>query len=404
MEGSIACVEGAAAPVKSHWGHRCFQILMAVSIGILMVMSVDSRNEMETAERRRLLRGLSEEYIFGNNAAPVSIPVFFINLDASSDRRKFVEGELEKRNLKYKRVRAISTAEVVDVRVEVQTMIPPNNHEVACISSHLAAMWEAINDDTVDPTNPYAIIMEDDVALQFDVDFSALINNAPSDFTILQLTTSNSYEVNKMWEDYRLASLTGPELISSALWRRHKVSDGLWSTQAYVIRKAAVKEFVEKAVTIDPNQNRKISLKQAGRAHCQRLPGMPANAPCLQPFRMVADLYLYAAFTPVYTLRVPIFNGASVGKVSLIPTSKNKDSAAAIAFSEIGGIIERVKGNQQLLPSFIKVEPSASEHVAVAVSTVVVTSSATITSDHDVKSLSVNIPRHRRSLARASVN
>jgi GR25 family glycosyltransferase involved in LPS biosynthesis len=360
-----------------HWARKGVQLALCLVFAMLCVMSASSRVDNASTERR-LLRSLyamdgSESVLEmpgdavtasasapGHLLASSSIPVFFINLDNSKDRRDFVEAELTKRDMKHKRVRAVTNAEALGVRMEVQTMIPPNNHEIACISSHLVAMWEALNDDTIDPTNPYAIIMEDDVALQFDVDFAELVNNAPPDFAILQLTTSNSFEVDRMWNDYSLAAASSAnELIDSSIWRRHKLSDGLWSTQAYIIRKDAVKSFIEKAVTFDEEGKRTIKLLKTKETHCPKISNMPPNFPCLQQFRMAADLYLYDAFGPVYTFRVPIFNGAAVGRVSTIITqNKNKDASAAAAFAQIDGIINKVRSSMHLLPSYISLDVS----------------------------------------------
>jgi len=54
----------------------------------------------------------------------------------------------------------------------------------------------------------------------------------------------------------------------------------------------------------------------AGNAYSNCRKG--AQDMCIIPFRLVADSYLYAAFGPTYMLRIPIFNGANVGKESTV--------------------------------------------------------------------------------------
>lgn len=84
--------------------------------------------------------------------------------------------------------------------------------ELTVTSSHLKAIRTAIYANN---SKPYALILEDDLQLAFDIDFQALINSAPQDFAMLQLITSNEYELVLLWKMYwkqkKLWNLRGVE-------------------------------------------------------------------------------------------------------------------------------------------------------------------------------------------------
>ena len=65
-------------------------------------------------------------------------------------------------------------------------------------SSHLIAIYEAIMHNP-NPNHPYALIIEDDVILPFDVDWNALIQSAPSDNAILPLSIHSAPIARVQW-------------------------------------------------------------------------------------------------------------------------------------------------------------------------------------------------------------
>lgn len=52
-------------------------------------------------------------------------------------------------------------------------------------------------------SDPYALITEDDVMFEMDVDFLSLAQSAPKGFGALQLMTSNPYPIDNLWKDYK---------------------------------------------------------------------------------------------------------------------------------------------------------------------------------------------------------
>ena len=121
--------------------------------------------------------------------------------------------------------------------LQVRPAIQETQTELACLSSHLLAIYAAVHDSSVNPTSPYALIIEDDVVFELDANFTAIAMNAPPDFGILQLMTSNAHHVEKNWDIYKTMVSTSvnshpsQNKLRGLPWKDWQQSDGLWSTQ-----------------------------------------------------------------------------------------------------------------------------------------------------------------------------
>jgi GR25 family glycosyltransferase involved in LPS biosynthesis len=73
--------------------------------------------------------------------------------------------------------------------------------EIAVTVSHLNTIRQAIYHGNA--SNPYALILEDDLQFATGIDFAALIASAPAGFGVLQLITSNDYAVLELWRVYQ---------------------------------------------------------------------------------------------------------------------------------------------------------------------------------------------------------
>eukprot|EP01034_Spumella_vulgaris_P031487 gene31487-38889_t len=242
----------------------------------------------------------------------------------------------------------------------VLNIIRKNQREIACIASHLVAIHTAVNDPLYDlVSSPYALIVEDDVHFELNVDFDALAMHAPGDFSILQLSTNNGPEASKMWRNFvndstvprdksqsmkdRSANLTRStdnrhlrfvspvERESVSMWRPRHTSDSsasLWSTQAYLVHRERVRAVVDQMVTISPHTGAETSVS-ASHVCCRRI---------------VADSYLYALFRPAYVSRIPMFNVvAKLGSRSTIkPKGGNDDSQFMVHYLKIEEVLKDV--------------------------------------------------------------
>jgi GR25 family glycosyltransferase involved in LPS biosynthesis len=176
--------------------------------------------------------------------------VFFVNLDQSLDRRKQMLAQLHYFRLiapdkaHLARVRAITPANFIipdyiatpfhcrrltSDSIDNYTRHAPHpeqdpymlvtshcgrprntKKDMAVTLSHLFAIKAATDNLQSDQTK-YALILEDDMEFAYDIDFQALIDSAPKEWGILQLITSNSYDINQLWQQYT-SKVTHPSL------------------------------------------------------------------------------------------------------------------------------------------------------------------------------------------------
>jgi GR25 family glycosyltransferase involved in LPS biosynthesis len=279
------------------------------------------------------------------------LPVYYINLESDNSRRYRMQNQLKRLGFTDRtRVEAWNAKDVREnVHLEitsVQNMLHHNDNEIACIASHLWAMYLAVHDSS--NTSPYAMIIEDDVKFEFALNWNELIERAPKDFGILQLSTSNHEQSSVLWEDYR--KLTEPipvstflrgsldernddisSLLSNLQWSQRSWDSQLWSTHGYIINKDRVRGIIDQFVQYNPNREKfEITLKPLSIISCNQ-------RPCIMPFRIVADIYLYALFQPTYISRIPLLNGEIV-----------KDKGALTDFAEISSIQDAEKAKQHL--------------------------------------------------------
>jgi GR25 family glycosyltransferase involved in LPS biosynthesis len=310
------------------------------------------------------------------------LPVFYINLSEDHERRITVKNQLKR--LGFTDVTRVEAWTSVDARerltaevTSVPNMLRHNDNEIACIASHLWAMYLAVNDSL--NSFPYAMIIEDDVRFEFDLNWNELIERAPKDFTILQLSTSNLEKQTSLWKDFKektlktvpssdakllkqlrnqgmLLSLNTSEKLSDQLWSRRYFDSNLWSTHGYIINKQKIKSLIDQFVHYNSYRSTfEITLKPYAPIPCSR-------RPCMMPFRIVADIYLYAIFQPAYISMIPLLNGVSSSEsIENITNFHDFSSIQEVdkikhhlqSFQEIHNIVLEIKKSYSfLLPQF----------------------------------------------------
>lgn len=209
----------------------------------------------------------------------VSPQVYFINMDKSADRKVNMERHLTNVGLGHERVRGLMPREIYipeDIESSWRTIYcklqtswkPPvrkhlestsaylhhssfmmglcgrgkrknNPKELGCTTSHLIAMKNAVYSNS---KSRYALIVEDDVQFPFDVDWDALAESAPKNFSILQLFNSNEATMAQTWNIYKKDP--------NNLWyeRGAKKFFDFWSTCAYLIDRVAMKPVIDAIV------------------------------------------------------------------------------------------------------------------------------------------------------------
>jgi ABC-type nickel/cobalt efflux system permease component RcnA len=124
---------------------------------------------------------------------------------------------------------------------------------LGCTVSHLVAIQQTVeayrapkkNDKNRPFMSRYALIMEDDVFIPFNINWPMLVQSAPKDFGILQLFNSQIYLLNNTWNAY----LNAPYVENNTLWLPREVGSDFWSTCAYLIDRQALKPIIESVVT-----------------------------------------------------------------------------------------------------------------------------------------------------------
>jgi GR25 family glycosyltransferase involved in LPS biosynthesis len=142
---------------------------------------------------------LPKNFNFNHN-----IPIYYINLHKSIDRKEYMEKQFFKYRIKnYRRIDAIDGSKIVNINKGTIQNIQyenPNSFyyklnffkqkykpfELACVLSHLKTIHEIYLDDC-----EYAFIMEDDCCFDlvpfWKYDINTIIKQAPPNWEILQL-------------------------------------------------------------------------------------------------------------------------------------------------------------------------------------------------------------------------
>ncbi len=316
----------------------------------------------------------------GSKADPM---VYFINMEGSMHRYNHTVSMLTKMSLQGRRVTAITEKSAEYRLVLLEKPCKRNTEkEIACIMSHLKAIHAAVHEhdasmahvtsslrigggqavhadsstlsslglnssDLVFNAADYALIIEDDVKILYDIDFAALVASAPPDFGVLQLTTSNIEALHMLWGHYVRQCSGGSSSNSSsssssnssssnssssssngasaddrcaaALWRLNKWTDKtkngqyalFWSAQAYVINKRVVAPLLRDIAYVD-NATGLLEFKIVNSFFPARCPRTSLR-PCVLSNCLFADTYIFQAVGPTYVSAIPLVTGSRVG-------------------------------------------------------------------------------------------
>ena len=170
------------------------------------------------------------------------IPTFWINLDRATNRREFLQQNLNKYpTILATRIPAVDAfqAQKHSITVNKSTIVPYDNEplykkhfrceftfqELGCTLSHIKAIREAYRKNYA-----YALILEDDAIIMEDFieQFANIITNAPRHWNVLQLFSNNE----QVWS-------YSDEWIS---WRPSH-----WGTMAYVISARGMRTILDKS-------------------------------------------------------------------------------------------------------------------------------------------------------------
>lgn len=231
----------------------------------------------------------------------INVPVYYINLDRSPQRKKFMEDQFNRYNItNYKRITGVDGKQLKNTfKDNINGTTFANNYpeltknEVGCLLSHLKAIKTAY-DNNLDQV----LILEDDSSLDlmffWEDKLTSLLNklNKP-DWEIFQLYTGNCINFNSK----KCSLQTGEK--------------DCWGCVAYLINRKGMEKIINFIKT--NNQNEIILGKYFNNK--------------LYPTRGQSDIFLYQ-IAKTYYLDTPLFCTNNSNLQSTIVTYNNGDKFA----------------------------------------------------------------------------
>jgi GR25 family glycosyltransferase involved in LPS biosynthesis/mannosyltransferase OCH1-like enzyme len=188
----------------------------------------------------------------------INYPVFYINMDKSTDRKIYIENMLNKFATTFYRVKGFNGYKITDKNkgeiegIKFINYYPElNKSEIGCTISHILAIKQAY-----DSNNNIAIICEDDV--QLDIynlcpKLEKIIEIAPKDWEIIQLCISGSTDgsLGKLYKD------RNPSLSEITFIKRNypELNKFFWGSVINLINRKGMKKIVDTSV-----ENNTISI------------------------------------------------------------------------------------------------------------------------------------------------
>ena len=180
-------------------------------------------------------------------------------------------------------------------------------------------MYHAVKDTSpMAQRSLYALILEDDVDFNIKVDIRKIIESAPSDFSVLQLSTTNTEAIDSLWDKYIKSG-------HSSFWTPNIWSDTTkngkytlyWGALGYVIRKSVVEKFLDDVIEID-TITKKLSFKIVNSFFPEKCSRTKAR-PCVLANCLFSDSYIYSGAGPTYVAHFPLLtSGKAVGLNSTV--------------------------------------------------------------------------------------
>jgi len=166
----------------------------------------------------------------------IKIPIYYINLKKSVDRRLEIEKQLKIHSNTYQRVGAVDGRrinkridEIDNIKYNIPKKYKYNKNEIGCLLSHIKTILQ-IEKDNIE----YAMIIEDDMNFYFKNKWAetieTIIKNTPTDWNIIKLHHNNYNLLNKIYQNqYK--------------YIKHIQVSQNWSTGAYLINKKGIREL-----------------------------------------------------------------------------------------------------------------------------------------------------------------
>jgi hypothetical protein len=227
----------------------------------------------------------------------------------------------------------------------------------------------------------FAFIIEEDVQFAFDIDFRALIESAPTNFAMLQLTNTDHkllWARHRKYHDQQSQQAVKEQSrtvdMTNRMWDKRDTLIESWATSAYLVDVAAIAPIIDKMVTTSIGEGGIIQVNLKVIAGIGR-PCMPRECcvntaqgvifdqnnkvlPCvLSPRGFISDAFVPAMLDPagMYSTNLPLvvngLNGRLVNKYNQ-KYRMDKESARGLQTQRkfVNNMYEAEKSS---IPSFI---------------------------------------------------
>jgi glycosyl transferase family 25 len=156
--------------------------------------------------------------------------IYFINIDNRTERKKFIEQQIKKLDLKAERISAITPDHINIEEFKKKYVVNISPSELCCSLSH-EFIWKKI----IAENNQYGIVLEDDVLLSKHLKtFISMIETSKNNFDLLRIETR--------LERVRYAT---PKFTLNKNFKARKIHDDVAGTAAYIISKSYCKKLLQ---------------------------------------------------------------------------------------------------------------------------------------------------------------
>lgn len=180
--------------------------------------------------------------------------IYYINLESSIERKKFMENQLRDLSFNYTRINAVDGKLINLKRIKkkifwtnidnynyhINVKRKFNNSQLGCLLSHIKCFDKILEDK-----NDIGIIIEDDISLKYikkwGETIDEIISNAPDNWDIIKLHCSRIETINYMLNKYNKEKI---KYINNKVILNNKLENP--STGMYVVNKNFINKFRNK--------------------------------------------------------------------------------------------------------------------------------------------------------------
>lgn len=219
----------------------CILFFIVIVLSLIILVRKKHSEPNSTFLLKKLQDQLIDHYDPGEDTQNINkkigdIPIYYINLDESKDRREFMVKQEEFYKIKLTRISGVN-GKIKNYKMDTITMddnseIPfvnnnyseNNGGELGCTLSHIKAILTAYRNG-----DELALIVEDDISFSLSpywpINIDTIIRKAPLDWTMITLHSNSCKRINS---DYKLFDVDNP----------------CWSTVSYLINREGMKNVL----------------------------------------------------------------------------------------------------------------------------------------------------------------